>query len=91
MSDEDVAAAFAAHLRSLDSRGMATFVAQLELVDGAYQQLLEPGQEDLLAAAGVEDSGYPWSAAATSEIEALMKPLWLCWVPSSPCCPVSGW
>ena len=73
MSDEDVAAAFAARLRSLDSRGMATFVAQLELVDGAYQQLLTSGQEDLLAAAGVTDCGYPWSAAATSEIEALMN------------------
>ena len=73
MSDEDVATAFAARLLSLDSRGMATLLAQLELVDGAYRQLLEPGQEELLAAAGVENSGYPWSAAATAEIEALMN------------------
>ena len=72
MTASDVISAFGTHLSGLDIEGKSTLLSQLELVDGAYKQLLEPGQEELLASAGVRDCGYPWEGADMSGVEALM-------------------
>ena len=71
MAPSDVFSAFNARFDRLDNAGKATLLTQLELVDGAYQQLLTPGQEDLLASAGVKYSGYPWDGPLDA-VEALM-------------------
>lgn len=72
MTPSDVIAAFNAKFASLDNEGKSTFLMQLEQVDGAYAQLQTPGQEELLAEAGVKNCGYPWDGADFSGIEALM-------------------
>lgn len=72
MSAAQVETAFAASFAPWDSQSKATFLMQLELVDGAYQQLLTAGQEELLASAGVEDCGYPWPSGDMERVEALM-------------------
>ncbi|MBR5429569.1 MAG: hypothetical protein IK116_03470 [Firmicutes bacterium] len=72
MSPAEVHSAFAAHFNTLDNNGKAAYLLQMELVDGAYQELLREGQEALLADAGVSGSGYPWDYRDMEPLEALM-------------------
>ena len=48
------------------------FAEKMEAVDDAYQKLLKEGAEELLSAAGCEDTAYPWSDTPVESIEAIM-------------------
>lgn len=61
MTEEEIFAAVDFFLSSLDETALAEYMTQLSLLDASYQQLLLPGQEELLETAGCADSRYPWT------------------------------
>ena len=61
MTEEEIFAAVDFYLSGLDEAALAEYMMQLRLLDSTYQQLLLPGQEELLATAGCADSRYPWT------------------------------
>ena len=73
MSREAVSSALSAHLSALDIQSRTLLLSQLEQVDGAYQQLLTSGQEEVLSSAGVTSCGYPWGSEPLPAVEALMS------------------
>lgn len=76
LSEEVIYSAAQAHLAPMDDAALTEYLMQIYSLDGAYQQLLQPGQEGLLEAAGVTDCGYPWGAEPLGAVEALMAGLY---------------
>ena len=65
----------AAYLAALDEDAKALYLMQIDSLDYAYKQLLQPGQEELLSEAGCADAAYPWSDSPIPAVESLMTAL----------------
>lgn len=72
LDPEEIRRATVSWLSGMGNDAQTEFAAKLEQVDAAYQRLLEDGAEDLLASAGLENCGYPWSKEPVESIEAIM-------------------
>ena len=57
MTDAQISAAAADYLAALDEDAKALYLMQIDSLDYAYKQLLQPGQEELLSEAGCADAG----------------------------------
>ena len=75
MTDEQISAAVDAYLGEMDDAARSEYLMQIESLDYAYKQLLQPGQEELLAEAGCADAAYPWSDSPVPSVESLMAAL----------------
>ena len=75
MSDAQISAAAADYLAALDEDAKALYLMQIDSLDYAYKQLLQPGQEELLSEAGCADAAYPWSDSPIPAVESLMTAL----------------
>lgn len=75
MTDAQISAAAADYLAALDEDAKALYLMQIDSLDYAYKQLLQPGQEELLSEAGCADSAYPWSDSPIPAVESLMTAL----------------
>lgn len=73
LDPEEIKAATVAWLSDKGNDEQVEFAAKMESVDEAYHNLLGEGAEDLLAAAGCEDSAYPWSSTPVEPVEAIME------------------
>ena len=69
MTEEEIFAAVDFYLSALDEAAFTEYMMQLRLLDSTYQQLLLPGQEELLATAGCSDSRYPWTDMPIRRVE----------------------
>lgn len=75
MTDAQISAATADYLAALDEDAKALYLMQIDSLDYAYKQLLQPGQEELLSEAGCADAAYPWSDSPIPAVESLMTAL----------------
>lgn len=75
MTDVQISAAAADYLAALDEDAKALYLMQIDSLDYAYKQLLQPGQEELLSEAGCADAAYPWSDSPIPAVESLMTAL----------------
>ena len=75
MTDAQISAAAADYLAALDGDAKALYLMQIDSLDYAYKQLLQPGQEELLSEAGCADAAYPWSDSPIPAVESLMTAL----------------
>lgn len=75
MTDAQISAAAADYLAALDEDAKALYLMQIDSLDYAYKQLLQPGQEELLSEAGCADAAYPWSDSPIPAVESLMTVL----------------
>lgn len=75
MTDAQISAAAADYLAALDEDAKALYLMQIDSLDYAYKQLLQPGQEELLSEAGCADAAYPWSDRPIPAVESLMTAL----------------
>lgn len=75
MTDAQISAAAADYLAALDEDAKALYLMQIDSLDYAYKQLLQPGQEELLSEAGCADAAYPWSDSPIPAVESLMTAL----------------
>ena len=75
MTDAQITAAAADYLAALDEDAKALYLMQIDSLDYAYKQLLQPGQEELLSEAGCADAAYPWSDSPIPAVESLMTAL----------------
>ena len=75
MTDAQISAAAADYLAALDEDATALYLMQIDSLDYAYKQLLQPGQEELLSEAGCADAAYPWSDSPIPAVESLMTAL----------------
>ncbi len=75
MTDAQISAAAADYLAALDEDAKALYLMQIDSLDCAYKQLLQPGQEELLSEAGCADAAYPWSDSPIPAVESLMTAL----------------
>lgn len=75
MTDAQISAAAADYLAVLDEDAKALYLMQIDSLDYAYKQLLQPGQEELLSEAGCADAAYPWSDSPIPAVESLMTAL----------------
>ena len=75
MTDEQISAAAADYLAALDEGARAEYLMQIDSLDYAYNQLLQPGQEELLSDAGCANAAYPWSDSPIPAVESLMTAL----------------
>lgn len=75
MTDAQISAAAADYLAALDEDAKALYLMQIDSLDYAYKQLLQPGQEELLSEAGCADAAYPWSDSPIPAVESLMMAL----------------
>lgn len=75
MTDEEIQAAASGYLAALDEGAREEYLMQIEALDYAYQQLLQPNQEELLETAGCGDAAYPWSETPIPAVESLMAAL----------------
>ncbi len=75
MTDAQISAAAADYLATLDEDAKALYLMQIDSLDYAYKQLLQPGQEELLSEAGCADAAYPWSDSPIPAVESLMTAL----------------
>lgn len=75
MTDAQISAAAADYLAALDEDAKALYLMQIDSLDYAYKQLLQPGQEELLSEAGCADAAYPWSDSHIPAVESLMTAL----------------
>ena len=73
LDPEEIREATVAWLSDKGNDEQVEFAAKMESVDEAYHKLLGEGAEDLLAAAGCEDSAYPWSSTPIEPVEAIME------------------
>lgn len=73
LDPEEIREATVAWLSDKGNDEQVEFAAKMESVDEAYRKLLGEGAEDLLAAAGCEDSAYPWSSTPVEPAEAIME------------------
>lgn len=75
MTDAQISAAAADYLAALGEDSKALYLMQIDSLDYAYKQLLQPGQEELLSEAGCADAAYPWSDSPIPAVESLMTAL----------------
>lgn len=75
MTDAQISAAAADYLAALGEDAKALYLMQIDSLDYAYEQLLQPGQEELLSEAGCADAAYPWSDSPIPAVESLMTAL----------------
>lgn len=75
MTDAQISAAAADYLAALDEDAKALYLMQIDSLDYAYKQLLQPGQEELLSEAGCADAAYPWRDSPIPAVESLMTAL----------------
>ena len=75
MTDAQISAAAVDYLAALDEDAKALYLMQIDSLDYAYKQLLQPGQEELLSEAGCADAAYPWSDSPIPAVESLMTAL----------------
>lgn len=75
MTDAQISAAAADYFAALDEDAKALYLMQIDSLDYAYKQLLQPGQEELLSEAGCADAAYPWSDSPIPAVESLMTAL----------------
>ena len=75
MTDAQISAAAADYLAALDEDAKELYLMQIDSLDYAYKQLLQPGQEELLSEAGCADAAYPWSDSPIPAVESLMTAL----------------
>lgn len=75
MTDAQISAAAADYLAALDEDAKALYLMQIDSLDYAYKQLLQPGQEELLSEVGCADAAYPWSDSPIPAVESLMTAL----------------
>ena len=75
MTDAQISAAAADYLAALDEDAKALYLMQIDSLDYAYKQLLQPGQDELLSEAGCADAAYPWSDSPIPAVESLMTAL----------------
>ena len=75
MTDAQISAAAADYLAALDEDAKALYLMQIDSLDYAYKQLLQPGQEELLSEAGCADAASPWSDSPIPAVESLMTAL----------------
>ena len=73
LDPEEIRQATISWLSGKGNDEQVAFAEKLAVVDEAYQELLGDRAEDLLSAAGCEDTGYPWSASSVESIEAIME------------------
>ena len=60
-------------LQNQGNDAQAAFREKMAQVDNAVKMLMEDGAEDLLASAGCENTGYPWSEYPLAMIQAIME------------------
>lgn len=77
MTDEQITAETGSFLSRMSDTEKNEYLMQINSLDSAYQQLLLPGQEELLDSAGCSDSGYPWSDSPIPAVESLMSAMGL--------------
>ena len=75
MTDAQISAAAADYLAALDEDAKALYLMQIDSLDYAYKQLLQPGQEELLSEAGCAAAADPWSDSPIPAVESLMTAL----------------
>lgn len=75
LSDEEISAAAQQYISALDDGAREEYDMQIYFLDSMYKQLLQPLQETLLEAAGVEESGYPYGEEPLAAVETLMSAL----------------
>lgn len=73
MTDEEISAVVSGYIAGMDGAERATYLAQIELLDSTYKQLLTAGQEEFLESAGCADSGYPWGSEPIGAVEAFFE------------------
>lgn len=73
MTDGEIQSVVADYIAALDEEAREEYMMNIEALDYAYQQLLQPGQEELLDEAGCGDSNYPWGEEALPAVESLMS------------------
>ena len=75
MPKDDITGTAEGFMLPMSEEEKSLFLMQIQALDNAYQQLQMPGQEELLASAGVADCGYPWGEGANEVVETLMRAL----------------
>ena len=75
MTDEEISATAQEYLNALDDAARDEYLIQIFSLDNKYKELLQPGMEGMLEAAGVTDCGYPWGEEPMRAVEALMTAL----------------
>ena len=73
LAPEEVKDATVLWLQNQGNDAQAAFREKMEQVDNAVKMLMEDGAEDLLASAGCENTGYPWSEYPMAMIQAIME------------------
>lgn len=73
LAPEEVKDATVLWLQNQGNDDQVAFREKMEQVDEAVKMLMEGGAEDLLASAGCENTGYPWSEYPLAMIQAIME------------------
>ena len=73
LAPEEVKDATVLWLQNQGNDAQVAFREKMEQVDEAVKMLMEDGAEDLLASAGCENTGYPWSEYPMAMIQAIME------------------
>ncbi len=73
MSGEEISKVVSEYISTMDGYKTEEYLAQIELLDSTYRQLLAPGQEEFLESAGCADSGYPWGSEPIPAVEAFFE------------------
>lgn len=73
LDPEEVREATVLWLSNQGNDAQVAFREKMEKVDEAVRMLMEGGAEDLLASAGCENTGYPWSEYPMAMIQAIME------------------
>ena len=73
LDPEEVREATVLWLSNQGNDARVAFREKMEKVDEAVRMLMEGGAEDLLASAGCENTGYPWSEYPMAMIQAIME------------------
>lgn len=73
LDPQEVKEATVLWLQNQGNDAQAEFREKMEQVDEAVRMLMEGGAEDLLASAGCENTGYPWSEYPMAMIQAIME------------------
>ena len=73
MNDEQISSVVSSYLSGMDEQTKSDYLLQIESLDYAYKELLQPDMESLLESAGCADAAYPWSDSPVPAIESLMS------------------
>lgn len=73
MTDEEISTVVSGYITGMDGAEKEMYLAQIELLDSTYKQLLTAGQEEFLESAGCADSGYPWGSEPIGAVEAFFE------------------